>query len=151
MTNDFEFSVEENAIKKKWLLLLFILLLVEPAIEFGLNIFMLFKDGTRDTQSLFFQSLGSLLFCSLYLYIYYLCVYKYPGTRFLTINLVIGPILSAGGLMTTLKNNACPSIIFYHSIRISFYIWWYILSLKIRVFNKRVKENRKKGSANAQT
>ncbi len=75
------------------------------------------------------------------LWILYHCAYRNCGIKWLTLVLILSPL----GILRAL--NEIPShnfsTICFDTIQIALYIWWYILSLRLRKLNKKILEHKK--------
>lgn len=70
------------------------------------------------------------------------CAYKNPGTRLLTFSIVMGPIrllLSLGNFTRIIYPIEIPCALF----EICFYLYWYVMTIKVRKINKTIQEQPK--------
>lgn len=138
-----ELSPEEKALRRRWLILSMIVIWVWPLISLG---FLVYEVTTKhlpfETYSMYFwvylavTLLAAVIFCVLYR-----CAYVKPGVRFLTFLMIVWPLLKAKAItdavMTGHDYVSWISIV----VNVSFFVWWYVLSLKLIKLNKRIKNS----------
>lgn len=74
------------------------------------------------------------------LWIVWHCAYKKYGTRLLTFWLIIIPFKQLASIVEVLKETWDLWTIFFLALDIGVFLWWYLLSLKMRKVNKSIQE-----------
>jgi hypothetical protein len=138
-----ELSPKDQRVRKWWLILL--LLLSVPgflifALLFGKLIYEGFTCGTS-WCCIWLYMFSVLLSLGWFLsfYIPYRCAYKSPGTILLTILLIICPLTFVRELSSLGRDGTNPTGYILFLIFAPFSIWWYVLSLKLRKINKKIR------------
>ncbi len=86
--------------------------------------------------------INSLVGSIIYIFILYICAYKKPGTRFLTIALI-------GTAMQFAKSFDSSTLLHFDwwvtpmaILDIVLFIWWYVLSFKVKKLNSKIATGR---------
>ena len=87
-------------------------------------------------ESVLYECLIYVTFGILSLWLIWYCAYKNPGTRLLTFWLVMSPIKRITNIGQKLSEPSGVLIIIALVIENGIFLWWYLLSLKLRKINK---------------
>lgn len=122
----------EQSIRKQWLISSIILFFGSPLCLLGLfSLFSLFPG---------IDLLGALMVGTLQLALIYRCAYKKPGTRLLTVWMILSPMRFVGDASRYFQLNDFNSVAFsFFLLAFVLLAWWISLSLKLRKINHRLK------------
>lgn len=123
--------------RKLWMIAAICSLFIYPIFVFAFLNFMFPRSLTNN--ELFYQTLGSVIGNFIGLWIFWHRAYRNHGLFLLTCLMVLGPV----HMFVTLKS------LFNHSyewwaigamlIDIVLYVWWYVLSVKLRKINRKIR------------
>ena len=132
-----DFTPKEKSLRKQWLIISLIAILAWPIITLAFMSYISMKEHVP--QGVYLVYLAVALITILLFFILYRCAYVKPGIRFLTFCLIIGPLLKLKATIDALKVGHDHVTLIALFANLAFYVWWYILSLKLRKMNKRIK------------
>ena len=126
----YEFSISEQLLRKEWLIISAIQCFLLPSLGLGIST-LKGTDPALKISSLF-------IFCCFFLLICY-CAYVRPGTKYLTFSLVAGPFMVFSNIIQQIPvvTDALDFLVLISDL--SIYIWWYVLSMKLRKLDRRIK------------
>jgi hypothetical protein len=123
----------EEKTRKHWLVASFCFLFFYPVASTALVAIIFSKTLT---MLLAWTAVIGLL----QLWLIWHCAYKKHGTKLLTFWLFTAPLAQLGSVVIAFKID-CSAITIGNSIvQIGVFLWWYLLSLKLRKFNKAIQE-----------
>lgn len=132
------FNLEEKSVRKQWLIASIFTMLVWPLFNLCMKLYLMSQLVMPPMAYMMYVILFSAIFAGiivLFFYLLYRCAYVKPGIRFLTFLLVVGPILKLSALGYVIRMGY-PERLLGIGVDLCFYAWWYILSLKLRNFNR---------------
>ena len=142
MNFQYDFTEKQKALRKEWLLLTIMLYFV--FMPFRIGHLILNPDPAQnpaaDREPYFILTMVIVyaFFSFLYFYVLYRCAYKKPGTRYLTVLLVItavGILRELGSISKSLSMlDQCLSV-----VSLLAYSWWCVLSYRLRELNHKIK------------
>ena len=138
-------------IRKRWLIATVISYLF-PFMTMSIAQVAVMSNAGISTAGMGLALLMAFAVMGLAIWVFYHCASRRYGTKYLTFTLVTGPIIILVFALLALTNSspriagvAATSLtssvfVFITSlISIGIYVWWYILSLKLRARNKKVR------------
>ena len=130
----------ENRIRKHWLLSTASFLIFYPLALFAFLSFMSTRISIPEDALI--EPLAHALAGSFALWLIWHCAYKKYGTKLLSLWLVVSPIKMLASIVECLKE--CGEInvwvIALVSLEISIFLWWWLLSFKMKAVNKAIQE-----------
>jgi hypothetical protein len=126
----------EKSLKKQWLVISIIAILAWPLITLGFMTFLSRKEHIP--AGVYWVYFIVALLTVLVFYVLYRCAYVKPGIRFLTLLLIVGPLLKLKATIDALRVGHDHVTLIALAVNLGFYAWWYILSLKLRKMNKKI-------------
>ncbi len=124
----------EEKTHKYWLFSSLCMLVLFPLIVLG---FMVTLSKQIDIpESVLYECLIYVILGILSLWLIWYCAYKNPGTRLLTFWLFTSPIKRITQIGQELSESSDVLIIIPLIIESGIFLWWYLLSLKLRKINK---------------
>ncbi len=132
-------------IRKQWLALLVIM----PILNVAYNGYYFMNDPSMELMPVWYKNtfvsfviFGSLIFN----YLLYRCAYNKPGTKFLSVLLVLTPLALAGGIWGYVSGRVPmptnPLLWGYTWVANGMAILWFVLNWKMRAINKRLQKLR---------
>jgi hypothetical protein len=131
------FTPQERSLRMQWLIISLIAILAWPLITLGFMGYIATKHHVPG--NLIWVYLTVAVITVLVFYILYRCSYVKPGTKFLTFCLIVGPLLKLKATVDALRTGHDYVTLIALAVNLGFYIWWYVLSLRLRKMNKRIK------------
>ncbi len=138
MNFQYDFTEKQKLLRKAWLILTIMMYFVFTPFRMGYLTLNFAPAG--DKGLIFILSMISLFafFSTLYFCILYRCAYKKPGTRILTVVL----ILAALGILRELGSlSKSPSLLdfCFSFVALLMSSWWCVLSYGLRKINHEIK------------
>ena len=130
------FNSHEKSLRKQWLVISIIAILAWPLITLGFMSFISRKEHVP--AGVYWVYFAVALLTVLIFYVLYRCAYVKPGIRFLTLVLIVGPLLKLKATIDALRVGHDHVTLIALAVNLGFYAWWYILSLKLRKMNKKI-------------
>ncbi len=131
------FNPKERSLRKQWLVLSIISILIWPLVTLGMLAFIAEKEAIP-ANAFTYIATGVVLTLALF-YFLYRCAYVKPGIRFLTFVLIVGPIVKLKGVVDVLRADHNTTALVSLALNLAIYAWWYYLSLKLRKMNQSHK------------
>lgn len=138
---DIRYNKIEEKDRKHWLFLTYCYFVILPIF---LSVFFAIQSQffqiSKDVPYKFLEYAGSGL---IQLWMIWYCAYRKHGTKLLTLWMMFGSmrtLLSTLKLLDGSSNN--PWIVGATFLDILIYVWWHILSLRMRKINKRIQSMR---------
>lgn len=127
----------ENRIRKHWLLSAASFLIFYPLALFAFLSFM----STRISipEGALIEPLAHALAGSFALGLIWHCAYKKHGTKLLSLWMVVSPIKMLASIAECLKESCNIWVISLVLIEISIFLWWWLLSFKMKAVNKTIQ------------
>lgn len=128
----------ENRIRKHWLLSIASFLVFYPIALFAfLSVMSMSISIPEDTL---IEPLAYALAGSFSLWLIWHCAYKKHGTKLLSLWMVISPLKMLASIVEYLKEPCNAWVISIVLIEISIFLWWWLLSFKMKAVNKTIQE-----------
>ena len=134
------FTPKEKSLRKQWLVLTVISILIWPLVTL-IMLAMIAKKEQIPSNAFSYIAVG-IAFTFVVFYLLYRCAYVKPGLRFLTLVMIIGPLLKIKGMVDVLKSEHDRVAFISILLNVAVYAWWYYLSFKLWKMNKRVSHKR---------
>ena len=131
------FTAGEKSLRKQWLVLSWIAILAWPLVTLAFMGYVAMREHVPGHVLGVF--LGVAVVTAVVFYFLYYCSYVKPGIRFLTFCLIVGPLLKLKATVDALKVGHDVVTVAALVVNLGFYIWWYVLSLKLRKMNLALK------------
>ena len=130
-------------IRKQW----FAILVIMPTLGVAYNSYYFANDASMEILPVWYRYtfvslviFGSLIFN----YLLYRCAYKKPGTKFLSVLLVLTPLSLVGGIWAYISGSvpmpSSPLLWGYTWFANGMAIVWCVLNWKMRSINKRLQK-----------
>lgn len=133
VTNNFE-----NRIRKHWLLSIASFLVLYPIVLFAFFSFISIRILIPEDV---LTELLAHAFAGLFaLWLIWHCAYKKHGTKLLSLWMVLSPINMLVSIMESLKESCNALVLTFVLIDISIFLWWWLLSFKLKAVNKAIQE-----------
>lgn len=133
VTNNFE-----NKIRKHWLLSIASFLVFYPIALFAFLSFMSMRISIPENALI--EPLAHALVGSFSLWLIWHCAYKKHGTKLLSFWMVVSPIRMLASIVGFLKESCNAWVVAFVLIEISIFLWWWLLSFKMKAVNKAIQE-----------
>ena len=128
----------EQKTRKQWLFSTAALLFLFPLAVFVF--FVAFFKLIHVPGEFLFRELGSCMGGLIPLWIIWHCCYRKYGTRLITLWLFASPLSQVREIYGVIKEGFNPIVICVAAIELGLFVWWYLLSLRIRKLNKSARE-----------
>jgi len=141
---EYVMSREEQKMRKRWLVLTLCYFLIPAALLFVPVVVVLFSNTPFSIMVLLLLALPVLELIKLW--IFWHCAYKKRGTALLTFCLVAGPLLVLLSLVGWLMGHRDPwtlEMLVIAVVVTPIYIWWYVLSFKLRKINRQFQVHKR--------
>lgn len=138
--NEYPLTQAQKKLKNNW----FALTIFRQSWFFMVMGFVYLTTPHAEQNKMEFYSsfINSLVGSIIYIFILYICAYKKPGTRFLTIALI-------GTAMQFAKSFDSSTLLHFDwwvtpmaILDIVLFIWWYVLSFKVKKLNSKIATGR---------
>lgn len=130
------FTPQEKSLRKQWLIVSLLAIIGLPLVTLGMMVYMAVRVPV--SAEIFYVYFAVIALTILTFYILYRCAYKKPGIRFLIFCLIIGPLLKIQGAVNAFRVEHDGLTVFAVIFNLAFFVWWYVLSLKMVKINKRI-------------
>lgn len=124
---------KQRKLRREWLTLVSLKFAAIPVFFIAFNFVMWQRDISIGSL------IGALIGTGLFFYTFYFCAYKNPGIRVLTYSMVIGVINTHTEIRNFFDYDYTALGIGILVAYLSFEVWWFISSLKIRKLNREIK------------
>lgn len=144
MTSDFAFTEKEKLLRKEWLILTIIISFVMTPLKIAYAFWTLSMPNMNTNErssTIFTLGVFVFLFSFLSFLMFYKCAYKKPGTKVLTVSLILFTLGLLSSVSALFKiSSILEACIFI--IQFSFSIWLGVLSYKMRELNQKIKTSK---------
>jgi hypothetical protein len=131
-------NYSENKIRKHWLLSAGSLFLFYPIVRFVL--FLLLLPQGALSKGVLMDSLAHVFSGTFVMLVIWHCAYRKYGTKLLSFWLFVSPLTMGASIMKALRESGDTWTVSFISFEVAVFLWWFLLSLKMRSVNKAVQE-----------
>lgn len=126
---------KDRFIRKLWLLSLVIISIGNLIYSYSQQM-----SDTSNSQNIFMLAVSGIT-VFIWIFVYYMCAYRKPGTRLLTFTLFMVPLsLAINAMLVTSKIIPLEKSGLY-PLQLILAIWMYILTWKMRKINKKLQKD----------
>jgi hypothetical protein len=138
MDLSFAMTKPEEKTRKRWLFATFSYFILYPLALCGFLAF-LSRSGSKSVAILVVFLVCGIIKIFPMLLIWH-CAYRKYGTKLLTFWLVIWPLPMFALILGIFAKSVDVGARLYFLIEFAFFVWWFLVSLKMRAVNKSIKE-----------
>jgi hypothetical protein len=130
-------NYSENRIRKHWLLSTACFLIFYPLALFAFVYFLSTRISIPEDALI--EPLAHTLVGLFSMWLIWHCAYKKHGTKLLSLWMVVSPLKMLASVVECLKEACNIWMITLFLIEISIFLWWWLLSFKMKAVNKAIQ------------